>query len=148
MAKLTLSIGSNLGNREENLSRARAGLAAGLGDVVYTSPVRETPPWGLADQPSFLNQIVVVETLLPLIGPQIRESLHHILSFTQELEAKLGRERKTRWGPRTIDIDLIFAGDVLYEDDRISLPHPWWHARSFVTDLLPTDPRFAPRYFR
>ncbi|THH41584.1 2-amino-4-hydroxy-6-hydroxymethyldihydropteridine diphosphokinase [Neolewinella litorea] len=148
MAKLTLSIGSNLGNREEILARARKALTAVLGPIRYASPVLETPPWGKEDQPSFLNQLLVVETAANLSGKGIRDELHRLLSSTQEIENKLGRQRDLHWGPRTIDIDLIFVDDLLYEDERISLPHPWWKQRSFVTDLLPDDHQYAPRYFQ
>ncbi|NJB85232.1 2-amino-4-hydroxy-6-hydroxymethyldihydropteridine diphosphokinase [Lewinella marina] len=148
MAKLTLSIGSNLGNRDEHLKNAREALSRRLGLIHYASPVVETAPWGMTDQPAFLNQLLVVETNARLRGTSIRPELHRLLKETQQIEEELGRERDLHWGPRTVDIDLIFADDVIYEDERISLPHPWWRQRAFVTDLLPTDLRTAPRYFR
>ena len=148
MAKLTLSLGSNEGAREQLLERAVKRLATALGPVVYRSPVLETPPWGGIPQPAFLNLVVVVATPVPLRGPGIPAELHRILTITQGIETELGRVRTLRWGARTLDIDLIFADDLRYEDARISLPHPWWAHRSFVTDLLPPPPEWKPPYSR
>lgn len=66
----------------------------------------------------------------------VRAMLHRLLDLTQGIEADLGRERKTHWGPRTCDIDIIFVDDLRYEDERISLPHPWWREREFVAGLI------------
>ena len=136
MAKLTLSLGSNLGDRSEYLTRARRLLADRLGPLRYASPILETPAWGNTAQPDFLNQVIVVETALP---PPLAATLHSLLDTTQSIERELGRVRTSHWGPRTIDIDIIFCGGVRYEDDRIQIPHPLWRQRSFVTDLLPPD---------
>ncbi len=140
MAKLTLSTGSNVGDRSEHLARARQLLEDRLGQAVYVSPVIESKPWGVTDQADFLNQILVLEldaATYSLAAPETRTTAHRILDHCQSVERKLGRERRMRWGPRTIDIDLIFLEDLLLEDERLSLPHPWWQHRSFVTDLLP-----------
>ncbi len=137
MAKLTLSLGSNLGDRAHFLQEARRLLSERLGPLVYESKLLGTPAWGNVDQPSFLNQVVVV--CLPNRDPASTMSiyLHGILAVTQQVEAALGRVRKEPWGPRTMDIDLIFLDDLLYEDERLSLPHPWWRERDFVVKLLP-----------
>ena len=142
MAKLTLSLGSNLGDRHQLLTAARSKIAASLGLLTYESPIVETPAWGHTDQPNFLNQLVIC-TLYPIDSTTtLRTHLHALLDRTQAIEAELGRERTIHWGSRTIDIDLIFLQDIRYEDHRLSLPHPWWRQRPFVTDLLP--PGFDP----
>ena len=142
MAKLTLSIGSNLGDRDDFLRRARNLLGERLGPLVYESEIVETAAWGNTAQAAFLNQVVVVDLALhagagPIAGSKVREVLHAILDITQAIERELGRERKEHWGPRTVDVDLIFLDDISWEDERVSLPHPWWRERGFVVDLLP-----------
>ena len=139
MAKLTLSLGSNLGDRRALLSQARRELCRQLGSLVYRSPVISTPPWGPVAQQDYFNQVIVLSVDVPLSGPALPAALHHILEITQSIERQAGRLREVRWGPRTLDIDLIFLEDVIYEDARVSLPHPWWRHRSFVRDLLPSD---------
>ena len=137
MAKLTLSLGSNEGNRNQYLQDAREALAGRLGPVVYASDIAITPPWGPVSQGDFLNQVLVLHIDTPVRGTGIAERLHAILDITQDIERQYGRQRDQRWGPRTLDIDLVFLDDLTYEDERISLPHPWWLHRSFVRDLLP-----------
>lgn len=143
MAKLTLSLGSNLGDRTRHLAGAREKLAARLGPLIYLSPIIETPAWGNTAQPAFLNQVTVLKLTSPtpdeLRGDNVRITLHRILDTTQSIEQALGRKRELHWGPRTIDIDLIFLDDLRYEDVRISLPHPWWQQRDFVTTILPPN---------
>ena len=144
MAKLTLSLGSNEGNREEYLRRARAELSERLGSIVYTSAVVSTAPWGPVVQNDYLNQVLMLRVDCRVTGNGLAKDLHAILDTAQDIERRSGRVRELRWGPRTLDIDLIFLDDVVYEDDRVSLPHPWWHHRSFVRDLLP--PGFVDPY--
>ena len=148
MAKLTLSTGSNLGDRRELLTKALHSLVSRIGPALYVSEIVETPAWGRKGQPDFLNQLVILETGRPARGPGLPKELHRLLGIAQTVEAEAGRVRLLEWGARTLDIDLIFLDDVRYEDDRVSLPHPWWRHRDFVTALLPEDPKFAPRYSR
>lgn len=137
MAKLTLSLGSNLGDRDQYLREARRLLSKRLGEIVYESNLLQTPPWGKLDQPAFLNQVIVLHAPDRSAAQTVNAYLHHLLTVTQSIEAELGRERKEHWGPRTVDIDLIFLDDIIYEDERLSLPHPWWRERDFVHRLLP-----------
>lgn len=148
VAKLTLSTGSNLGDRSRTLGEALRRLSGAFGPPDFVSPTVETPAWGNTDQPDFLNQVSVFSLHLRLEGEAIRNELHRILEVTQEIEAGLGRRREVRWAARTIDIDLIFLDDIVYEDERVSLPHPWWRHRPFVFDLIPRDLRSGRRYFR
>ncbi len=142
MAKLTLSLGSNLGARSDLLAAARGAIDLRLGTITYRSAIIETRAWGNTHQADFLNQLVIC-TLRPFGQSAIDPTyLHRLLDTTQSIEAQLGRVRDQPWGPRTIDIDLIFLNDIRYEDYRLSLPHPWWRQRAFVTDLLP--PGFDP----
>ncbi|WP_420460203.1 2-amino-4-hydroxy-6-hydroxymethyldihydropteridine diphosphokinase [Neolewinella sp.] len=142
MAKLTLSLGSNLGARSNALAAAREAIDLRLGTITYRSAIIETKAWGNTHQPEFLNQLITCS--LGAFGETAIEPtyLHRVLDTTQSIEAQLGRVRDQPWGPRTIDIDLIFLDDIRYEDHRLSLPHPWWRQRAFVTDLLP--PGFDP----
>ena len=137
MAKLTLSLGSNLGDRHANLAAACEQIALRLGSLVYQSVVIETPAWGKTDQPNFLNQLLVCTLTADSSSITDLAYLHQLLDTTQQVEANLGRLRTEHWGARTIDIDLIFLDDLRYEDHRLSLPHPWWRQRAFVRDLLP-----------
>ena len=146
-AKLLLSIGSNLGDRPAILASAVDRIVSDLGPIAYASAVMETAAWGKEDQPSFLNQVVGVSLPLPPPGPETAATLHRMLDVTQCIETAHGRERHQHWGPRTLDIDLIYFGDLVYEDARISLPHPWRHQRPFVYGLLPPGPDFD-RYIR
>jgi 2-amino-4-hydroxy-6-hydroxymethyldihydropteridine diphosphokinase len=118
-----IGVGANLGDREATI---RAALAA-LPGVVAVSELRETEPVGLVDQPQFLNGAVALETEL---GP--RELLETLLG----IERELGRERRERWGPRTIDLDLLLYGDETIDEPGLTVPHPRLHERRFVLEPL------------
>lgn len=122
--RAVLALGTNLGDRRALLAAAVADLAATEGiRVTAVSPVVETAPVGGPDQPDYLNAVVVVETTL---------SPHGLLDAAQAVEAGHGRVRTIRWGPRTLDIDLLAYGDLLAEGARLVLPHPRAHERGFV----------------
>lgn len=137
MAKLTLSLGSNVGDRDQYLLAAREELEDRVGHVLYASEIVTTAPWGRSEQENFRNQVLVLAVDLDGNATTLPDRLHEILDTTQEIEHGLGRKRDLHWGPRTLDIDLIFVDDLIYEDNRLSLPHPWWWHRPFVRDLLP-----------
>ncbi|MBT3390560.1 MAG: 2-amino-4-hydroxy-6-hydroxymethyldihydropteridine diphosphokinase [Chloroflexi bacterium] len=126
-----LALGTNLGDRALNLQAARDALPPTV-KLVAASPVYETPPWGVSDQPAFLNQVVHVETeLSPL------ELLHYL----KELENRLGREPSIRYGPRQIDLDILFYGHEVISYENLTIPHARLHERAFVlvplADLAP-----------
>lgn len=127
MSTAYLSLGSNLGDRLENLLAAVRLLvgapAAGALHLVRVSSVWETLPQGKTDQPDFLNMAVAVQTDL---APEAL--LAHLLA----VEATLGRVRLERWGPRLIDIDLCQYDDLSMKTDRLELPHPRMAGRAFV----------------
>ena len=122
--RAVLALGSNLGDRRQNLQGAIDGLfgAPGLG-FRAVSPVYETRPVGGPDQPDYLNAVLTAETALPARA---------ILDRAHRVEDALRRVREVRWGPRTIDVDLIVVGDEISDDPELTLPHPRAHERAFV----------------
>jgi 2-amino-4-hydroxy-6-hydroxymethyldihydropteridine diphosphokinase len=125
---VVLSIGSNLGDRMARLQS----VVDGLGDAVRAvSPVYETDAWGGIEQGPFLNAVLIAD------DPDL--DCHGWLRRGQELERAAGRVRGQRWGPRTLDVDLVTCHDghieVTSRDDRLTLPHPLAHLRAFV--LIP-----------
>jgi 2-amino-4-hydroxy-6-hydroxymethyldihydropteridine diphosphokinase len=119
-----ISLGSNSGRRELMLEAALHGITKLTGQVLAASSIYETAPWGKLSQPLFLNQVIrVVSPLEPV------ELLEALLAT----ELRLGRERKgERWGERTIDIDLLFAGPIICNTPLLRLPHPELASRRFV----------------
>jgi 2-amino-4-hydroxy-6-hydroxymethyldihydropteridine diphosphokinase len=118
-----VGLGSNLGDREATIRRA-----AELIGATRISPIIETEPWGFRDQPSFLNAAAEVETSLGA-----RAFLTHLL----DVERRLGRERVgARWGPRTIDLDLLLWGDERISEPGLEVPHPLLLERRFVLEPL------------
>jgi 2-amino-4-hydroxy-6-hydroxymethyldihydropteridine diphosphokinase len=126
--RIFLGIGSNLGNREENLLAAlkRIGELPET-SVERTSRFHETDPWGWEDQPAFLNAVVEIRSGL---GPEA------LLGAVKRIERELGREPSFKWGPRLIDIDLLVYGDRRLSCKNLTLPHPHILARPFVVEPL------------
>lgn len=119
-----LSLGANLGNREETLREAVRWLATADGvKTLAVSSLYETEPWGKKDQPSFLNIAVSLQTTL---------SPEELLALTQAVETELGRVRHERWGPRTIDVDILHIEGVERNSPTLTLPHPYMTERAFV----------------
>lgn len=128
-----LGLGSNLGERLDTLQRAVDQLARAPGvRLIASSRVWQSDPVGGPPQPDYLNAVLRLDTeLAPL----------QLLDTCQAVEASLGRERTVRWGPRTIDIDLLLYGERRLADPRLTLPHPRMTARAFVVlPLLELDP--------
>ncbi len=125
MHVIYIGLGSNLGDRLENLQAAIAALESEVHPIECSS-VYETPPWGYLDQPNFLNQVVMAETEL---------SPEDLLSHLKGIEADLGRQETFQFGPRKIDLDIIFFDDKVIESHPITIPHPRMESRGFV--LLP-----------
>lgn len=122
--KAYLSLGSNMGDRGSNLEESCRKLATHLDiKVLKESGIYETKPWGLADQPDFWNQVLEIETSLSPLD---------LLDACQDIENSLGRVRLIRWGPRTIDIDLLSYDNKVWKDERLVLPHPRMEQREFV----------------
>ena len=118
-----LGLGSNLGDRAGMLTAALSLLAGGDVRIVRKSRVYESPPWGKTDQPPFLNRVIEVETTL---APE------ELLARCQEVEDTLGRVRRERWGPRTIDIDILLYDDLVIQTPDLVVPHADLRRRAFV----------------
>ncbi|MFH8797182.1 2-amino-4-hydroxy-6-hydroxymethyldihydropteridine diphosphokinase [Streptomyces sp. NPDC017941] len=124
--RAVISLGSNLGNRLETLQGAVDALEDTPGlRVKAVSPVYETEPWGVepGSQPAYFNAVVVVRTTLPPAS---------LLERAQAVEEAFHRVRDERWGPRTIDVDIVAYADVVSDDPVLTLPHPRAHERAFV----------------
>jgi 2-amino-4-hydroxy-6-hydroxymethyldihydropteridine diphosphokinase len=122
-----LGLGTNLGDREENLRKAIEVIALKM-TIGKQSSLYETFAWGYTDQPDFLNQVIQVETdLTPL----------RLLNFLKKTEAELGRVENFRYGPRFLDIDILFYDDLVKNTRRLQIPHPKIPERAFV--LVPLN---------
>lgn len=122
-----LSLGSNLGNPREQLSEACRRLQASGVLISKSSSMLESKPWGKTDQPDFVNQVLKVETSL---GP------FELLNLIHEIEDAMGRVRTELWGPRLIDVDILFYEETIMDTPQLTLPHPYVHLRRFCLDLL------------
>lgn len=112
-----------MGTRVRALEEAQRRIAATVGTVTNASRIYETEAWGLEAQPAFLNQVLALETDL---HPE------DLLRSLLQIEADMGRERRQRWGPRLIDIDIICIDDLIWNSPTLSLPHPHLQERNFV----------------
>lgn len=123
-----MSIGSNVGDREGYLKSALIKLTKNSVIIEKVSPIYETEPVGYKEQGKFLNAVVQTKTEL---------KPHELLKVINTVEKELGRERLKRWGPRTIDIDILLYGDVTINDDDLKIPHERMWERAFV--LVPLN---------
>ncbi len=121
-----LLLGSNLGNRKEILDNAIELLTENVGVIISQSKDYETKPWGVTDQPDFLNLAIALHTKLKPL---------EILEHTQAIENQLGRVRKEKWGARLIDIDVMFYGNEIIDEPNLKIPHPLMQERDFA--LIP-----------
>lgn len=118
-----LITGSNIGDRGQYLATAREFIATDCGEITKTSTVYETAAWGKTDQPVFLNQALEIHTVL-----NAKQLIRHIL----KVEKKMGRIRKEKYGPRLIDIDILFLNDEIHKTSFLKIPHPEMQNRRFV----------------
>lgn len=133
--RVYLSLGSNIGNKRKNLLEAirKIGELENT-EVVKSSTILETEPFGYLEQDNFLNACLEVKTLMTA-----QEFLKEIL----QIELDMGRVREIKWGPRIIDIDILFYDKEIIEEDNLAVPHPWICEREFVLDPLS---EIAPNY--
>ncbi|MEQ9064114.1 MAG: 2-amino-4-hydroxy-6-hydroxymethyldihydropteridine diphosphokinase [Vicingaceae bacterium] len=122
-----LSLGSNLGDRLENLQRATVAIGKSMGNVIHVSSVFESAPWGVDNQADYLNLALMLHSDL---------EIDSLMSEIQKIERALGRDRKEKWGPRTVDIDILLVGDQAIKKEGISIPHPEMINRRFVLQPL------------
>lgn len=121
--RVFLGLGTNLGNKSANLSEAIRLIEIEAGRLIIASSVYETAPWGIEDQPRFLNQVILIEsTLAPVL----------LLEKLLDIEQQMGRKRIQKWGSRLIDIDILFYNDVIFQSVSLTLPHPFIQDRNFV----------------
>ena len=122
LIEVTLALGTNLGDRLANLQATYRALPPAV-TLTASSPVYETPPWGVTDQPAFLNCVVRGRTALPPLA---------LLDHLKALEVTLGRLPGVRYGPRLIDIDILLYGAQIVDTPRLQIPHPRLSERAFV----------------
>ena len=131
-----LGLGGNVGDVAAAFVEALARVAAAPGvSLTALSSIYRTPPWGNLDQPDFLNMAARVETTIPARA---------LLDLCLRIERGLGRERRERWGPRRIDIDILVSGEAAIDEPNLKVPHPRLTERAFaLAPLAEIAPRFA-----
>ena len=129
MAIAYLALGTNIGNKRRNMITAAALLAERVGDVLALSGFYETEPWGFQSENTFLNAALQLDTSLSPL---------ELLKATQEIEIEMGRTQKSNgaYHDRIIDIDLLMVDEQILHTERLTLPHPLMHKRSFVMEPL------------
>ena len=136
---LILHTGTNLGKREDNLLRANDLIEKKIGKITKYSSLYETEPWGLEDQPAFINQAIELITEL---------SPEEVLAAANGIEEEMGRIREKKWERRLIDIDIIFYGDQIIKTERLQVPHKHIQDRNFVLiPLMEIIPNFVHPIF-
>jgi len=138
MFNVFIGIGSNLGDREKNIKKALEYLRKNPHiKIEKVSSIIETEPWGYTSQPKFLNGVIKIKTILSPLD---------LLKFLQEVEKNLGRERKIKYGPRTIDLDILLYDDKIINSDQLKIPHPRMWEREFVLrPLLEIEPEIEKK---
>lgn len=125
--KVYLGLGSNIGNRIEYLEKAKELLNHNETKIIQESSIIETKPFGYLDQPDFMNQVIIIETTL---------SANSLFDLCQAIEQALDREREIHWGPRTIDIDILFYENKIINTSQLTVPHKGIPERLFVLESL------------
>ncbi|MEO7120634.1 MAG: 2-amino-4-hydroxy-6-hydroxymethyldihydropteridine diphosphokinase [Ginsengibacter sp.] len=136
MEKVFIGLGGNIGNVSETFDLVLKHLNEKIGPVVKSSSRYKTEPWGNKNQDNFLNQVIVAETSL---------NPNEVLKQIYDIEKKLGRDRdkNNQFAPRTIDIDILFFGNKIINEENLIIPHPRLHLRNFVlTPMLEIAPDF------
>lgn len=138
MSDVFIGLGSNLGERERNCEEAIRRIGEAGIKVIALSSMYETEPWGIKDQPSFINMVIRVSTDLQ---PSI------LLTTLKTIEKKMGRRNTLRWGPRIIDLDILLYDDITVDEPHLKIPHPHMFEREFVMKpLSEISPETARRY--
>jgi 2-amino-4-hydroxy-6-hydroxymethyldihydropteridine diphosphokinase len=123
MTVVYLLLGSNENNRQHNLEQALRLIALKGCEILNLSGLYETEAWGLKEQQAFINQAVAVQTTLPPL---------QLLSTLKSIEKEVGRVETVKWGPRVIDIDILFYGTAIINEPELKVPHPFLHQRRFT----------------
>lgn len=127
MEKLVLIIGGNLGDRLLLIQRARIMLSEKLGQELLASSIFETEAWGGKSRGNYLNQVLIFNSQIEPF---------HVLSIIQGIEHQLERVREVKWGDRTMDIDILYYGERILEEEKLIIPHPFLEQRRFVLEPL------------
>jgi 2-amino-4-hydroxy-6-hydroxymethyldihydropteridine diphosphokinase len=127
MINVFLLLGSNLGDRRHFLQLAIEYIEKDIAPVVKASSIYETQSWGKTDEPDYFNQVISLQTNLPA---------KNLLEKILYIENTLGRMRKEKWGSRKIDIDILFYGDAVINEENLQIPHPELHKRRFTLEPL------------
>lgn len=127
MDRVFILLGTNLGDRLSNLSRAASFIAEESGRIIQSSAIYRTAAWGKTDQPDFYNQVLEISTAL---------SQEQLLNSLLAIEKELGRERREKWGARLIDLDILFFGNQIQQTAELTLPHPQIPFRRFTLSPL------------
>ncbi len=127
MSKVILALGTNLGNRKSNLKRAIRSINYFAGQVIKKTTILETKPFGVKNQPYFLNQGILIKTNLPP---------HLLLKVLKTIEKSTGRFKTFRWGPRIIDIDILSYGTLRISTAKLRIPHPGISSRKFFQEII------------
>ena len=127
LVRTFLLLGSNLGDRQDHLEKARTLIKRRIGKLVAISSVYQTAAWGNTEQAAFLNQV---------IGAETRLTPEQIWTAVQGIEKKEGRTPSEKWGPRTLDIDILFYGDQIINTPTLTIPHPEIANRRFTLEPL------------
>jgi 2-amino-4-hydroxy-6-hydroxymethyldihydropteridine diphosphokinase len=126
MNNIYLHLGSNMGDKQDNLAKAILAIGKRIGKIVTKSSLYETEAWGIKEQESFINQAIQINSVL---------SPREMLTKCLAIETEMGRQRKEKWGPRIIDIDILFFGTKKINDKDLVIPHSEIPNRNFV--LIP-----------
>lgn len=128
-------LGSNVGDKAKNLNVSLDKIAKHVGRIRAQSSVYESQPWGISEQPLFLNQVVEINS---------RNDPHQLLQRLLTIEEEMGRERLEKWGPRIIDLDILFFNDRIINTEKLIVPHPGIAVRKFtLTPLCEIAPDFV-----
>lgn len=127
MTKAALAFGANVGNRLGNIKKALRLLQSNGINIIKKSDVFETQPFGIENQPRFLNACAIIETSLEPL---------ELLELVKRIEKEIGRITRERWGPREIDIDILFMGNIHIQSDKLTIPHKGIQERRFVLEPL------------
>jgi len=121
-----LSLGGNLGNTQEIFEQSYQAIENKVGKILQKSSLYRTAAWGFKEQADFINQVILLESAL---------HPHEILTEIQSIEKQFGRERLVTWGPRTLDLDMLFIEDLIVHNEKLQIPHPQIQNRKFI--LIP-----------
>lgn len=123
MNQCVILLGTNTGDLEKNLLNASGLITERIGDIQKSSKIYETEPWGIKDQPAFLNKVIVISTV---------HNASSVMKLLLGIEEELGRKREKKWAPRIIDLDILYFNDEIINEPGLIIPHPHLHERRFT----------------